>query len=67
MTFLFECRVIYNEKLCKDGKVKVFEDLDTCGKFYFLFLLQPALKLNCLKDALEFYVIFTKLKLNPTI
>ena len=62
MTSLFEYRAIYNEKLSKDGKVKVFEDLDTCRKFYHFFLLQPALKLNCLKDAQEFYVIFKKLK-----
>ena len=61
VTSLFEYRVP-----CRDGKAKVFEDLDTCGKFYF-FLLQSALKLNCLKYAQKFHVIFAKLKHNQTI
>ena len=58
VTSLFEYRVH-----SRDCKAKVFEDLDTCGKFYFFFLLQAALKLNCLKYAHKCYVIFTKLKL----
>ena len=49
MTSLFEYRAIYDEKLCKDGKVKVFEDLDTCGKFYFFFFATTYFEIKLLE------------------